>query len=447
MAVGSYDNALHTYYTNVQNPNTLVGKASPTLDRIPKSEIEGKETGVSFTLQGGLGVSGDLVSAQEVAHQADSSGSVGNAAGAIAVDGEWLLPTGLIETALRLKYKHLVAGKTNKGAYFRNLVHQTDLHYEYFGERAAQILHGSAGYPLGLFNLDNITTGVITSLTPGTNTADGGFGANQLYRGQILVASANDGSNSGHTLLPSNNAPQKLYVMSVDRDAGTAVLSSTSVNGPAGINGSVGANGDNVFLFPLGQFKPLLGGTGLMMQTLGEWITSAAATGTFAGVDRTNFPELSGVRVPTGVTNGLPIEHKLAFSVSYGQSRYAWRHTPTFVLQSERWFELVRSLQAQGIVKDIGDVLTSGGKSIKIATVNGMAEVVAEPHQDPSFAYALNMPGIMIRHLDGFPGVANKDGFKMLRYATSNDLEFRLIAFPQLIVREPWLNARISLLG
>lgn len=445
MAVGSYDNALHTYYTNVQDPNTLVGKASPILDRISKSEIEGKETGVSFTLQGGMGIAGDLVSAQEVAHQSDSSGVVGNAAGAIAVDGEWLARTGLIETALRLQYRHLVAGKTNKGAYFRNLVHQTDLHYEAFGERAAQMIHGGAGYPVSFVNLDNIATGVVSSLTPGTNVTDGGFGINNLYRGQILVASANDGSASGHTLLPSNNAPQKLYVMSVDRDAGTAVLSSTSVNGPAGINGAVGANNDNRFLFPLGQFKPLLGGNGQMIQTLSQWITAVAATGTFEGVDRTNFPELSGVRVPTALTNGLPLEHRLAFSVSYGQSRYAWRHTPVFSLQSERWFELVRSLQAQGIVGNIGDVLTSGGKSIRIATVNGMAEVVSEPHQDPNFAYALNMNTISIRHLDGFPGIANKDGFKMLRYATSNDLEFRLIAFPQLIVREPWLNARISL--
>lgn len=445
MALGSYDNSLHTYYTNVQDPNTLVGKASPTLDRISKGEIEGKETGVSFTLQGGLGVSGDLVSAQEVAHQADSAGSVGNAAGATAIDGEWLLQTGLIETALRLKYKHLVAGKTNKGAYFRNLVHQTDLHYEYFGERAAQILHGGSGYAVAVVNLDNIVTGVVSSITGSGGATDGGIGIGSLYKGQILVASANDGSGA-HTLLPSNNSPQKLYVMSVDRDAGTAILSSTSVNGPAGINGSVGANGNDRFLFPLGQFRPLLGGTGLLMQTLSQWVTAVVATDTFGSVDRNQDAALSGVRVPTALTNGLPIEQRLGFSVSYGQSRYAWRHTPVFVLQSEKWFEMVRSLQAQGLVGDIGSVLTSGAKSVRIATVNGMAEVVSEPHQDPTFAYALNMDSVMIRHLDGFPGIANKDGFKMLRYGTSNDLEFRLISFPQLIIREPWLNARISLL-
>lgn len=446
MAIGSYDNALHSYYLNVMPMHTLVGKASPILDRISKSEIEGKETGVAFTLQGGMGISGDLVSAQEVAHQADAAGSAGNVAGASAVDGEWLVPTGLVETALRLKYKHLVAGKSNKGAYFRNLVHQTDLHVEAFGERIAQILHGSGGYASVIVNLDNIVTGVVSSIVSLTNpVTDGGLGVGNLYKGQILVASANDGTGA-HTLLPSSNAPQKLYVMSVDRDAGTAILSSTSVNGPAGISGSVGANGNDRALFPLGQFRPLLGGTGLLMQTLSQWITPTVATDIFGSVDRNQDPALSGVRVPTAITNGLPLEHRLGFSVSYGQSRFAWRHTPVFSVQSEKWFELVRSLQAQGLVGDIGSTLTSGAKSIRISTVNGMAEVVSEPHQDPSFAYALNMDSIMIRHLDGFPGIANKDGFKMLRYGTSNDLEFRLICFPQLIVREPWMNARINLL-
>jgi hypothetical protein len=32
----------------------------------------------------------------------------------------------------------------------------------------------------------------------------------------------------------------------------------------------------------------------------------------------------------------------------------------------------------------------------------------------------------------------------MLRQADSNDLEFRLIAFPQLIIREPWQNCRFA---
>jgi hypothetical protein len=115
------------------------------------------------------------------------------------------------------------------------------------------------------------------------------------------------------------------------------------------------------------------------------------------------------------------------------------------VLQSEKWFELVRSLQAQGIVKDIGSVLEGGGRSVQIATVNGMAEVIAEPHQDPTFCFALQLDEIVIRHLDGLPGIANADGLTMLRQADSNDLQFRLICFSQLLVREPWLHARFAL--
>lgn len=71
-------------------------------------------TGEFFTLAGGMGIAGDLASAQEVAGQVGNNGA-GTLPGAGTFDGEWLLPTGQIETSLRIKYKDLVAGKTNKG--------------------------------------------------------------------------------------------------------------------------------------------------------------------------------------------------------------------------------------------------------------------------------------------------------------------------------------------
>lgn len=61
-----------------------------------------------------MGVAGDLASAQEVATQVGTNGA-GTAPGAGTHDGEWLVPTGQIETSLTIKYKDLVAGKTNKG--------------------------------------------------------------------------------------------------------------------------------------------------------------------------------------------------------------------------------------------------------------------------------------------------------------------------------------------
>jgi hypothetical protein len=399
-----------------------------------------------FTLSGGMGMAGDLVSAQEVASQVGTNGA-GTAPGAATHDGEWQLPTGQIETSLRLKYKDLVQGKTNRGAYLRNLTHQTDRHVEYFGERFAQIILGSGGYRLAAADLTNVSNGVITMLDASGNV-DASAIAN-FYRGQILVASANDGTSSGHTLLPSNVNPAKAYVISVDRDAGTIVVSDTPGSTTPEIPAGWGSQGNDVSLFALGQFKPTLPGSTmsnrLLCQTLSDWITPTAATDTFGTVDRSVDSALSGVRVPSAAVASLPIDHKLGYAATYLQSRYAGRRAPTFVLQSERWFELVRSLQAQGIVKDIGSVLEGGAKSVRIATVNGMAEVIAEPHQDPTFAYGLQLDEITIRHLDGLPGVANADGLEMLRQADSNDLEFRLIAFPQLLIREPWLHCRMGL--
>lgn len=446
MSLGSWaDAAVHQYYEEVQELHTLVGRASPLMDRLRKSAVEGAVTGEFFTLSGGMGMAGDLASAQEVANQVGTNGA-GTAPGAATHDGEWLMPTGQIETSLRIKYKDLVAGKTNKGAYLRNLTHATDKHGEYFGERFAQILLGGGGYTLGLADLTTTATGVITCLDTAGNV-DASNIAN-IYKGMVLVASANNGTSLSHTLLPSNVANQRAYVLTVDRDAGTFTVSATP-GGAAGTPAGWGAQGDNVFLFPVGQFKPTLPGstlgTKLLCQTISDWITSSVATDTFGTVDRSVDSALSGVRIPaTGTIGSLSPEHKIGFASTYMQSRYAGRRPLTFVAQSEVWFSIVRSLHAQGLVSDIGAMLTGGARSVQVMGVNGMCEILAEPHQDPTFIYGLDLPELMLRHLDGLPGVANADGLEMLRQADSNDLEFRLICFPQLIIREPWLHCRFA---
>lgn len=410
------------------------------MDDLRKSAIEGLNTGEFFTLAGGMGIAGDLASAQEVAGQ-PGSGGAGTAPGAATHDGQWLVPHGQIETSLRLKYRDLVIGKTNKGAYVRNLTHATDKHGEAFGERMAQLILGGSGYTLGEVDLTTSASGTVTVVDL-ENIAN-------IHRGMVLVASANAGTSSGHTLLPSNVAFQKAYVKSVNRDAGTFVVSAVSYDGAAGFPAGWGAQGDNVFIFPLGQFKPLLPGatfnSKLMIQALSEWITPTAATDTFNSVDRSIDSALSGVRPPTSVIGGLPPEHKIGAVAAYMQQNYSATRPLTYIASPLVWFSLVRSLSAQGMVKEIGSTLTGGGKSVEVATVLGNSRLISEPHQDPNFVYGLLMDEIKIHHLDGLPGVANADGFQMLRQADSNDLEFRLISFPQLIVREPWRHARFAL--
>jgi len=442
MSLGSWaDAALHSYYVDVQPLHTLVGRASPLMDRLRKSAVEGANTGEFFTLAGGMGIAGDLASAQEVASQSGSQGA-GTAPGAATHDGEWLVPTGQIETSLTIKYKDLVAGKTNKGAYLRNLTHATDKHGEAFGERFAQVILGGSGYTIGEADLTSTANGTLTLVNP-SDVAN-------YHKGMVLVASAGNGSSLSHTLLPANVNAARGYVVQVDREAGTVTISDTRGSTTPEIPAGWGSQGDNVFLFPVGQFKPLLPGSGLgsklLCQTLSDWITPSylSSNDTFATVDRTVDSALSGVRVPASVISALPPEHKIGFASVFMQSRFAGRRPLTFVAQSEVWFQIVRALHAQGIITDIGSTLTAGGKSVQVMGVNGMCEIIAEPHQDPSFIYGLDLPEIKIHHLDGLPGVANADGLEMLRQAESNDLEFRLIAFPQLIIREPWLHCRFA---
>jgi hypothetical protein len=441
MSLGSWiDAAVHDYYVDVQPLHTLIGRASPLMDDLRKSAIEGANTGEFFTLAGGMGIAGDLASAQETASQVGTGGA-GTAPGSATLDGQWLVPHGQIETSLRLKYRDLVIGKTNKGAYVRNLTHATDKHGEAFGERFAQLLLGGSGYTLGEVDLTTSASGTVTMVDQ-ENIAN-------IHKGMILVASAANGATSTDTLLPSNVAFQKAYVKSVSRDAGTFVISAVSQDGAAGFPAGWGSQGDNVFIFPLGQFRPLLPGATfnakLMVQSISQWITPTVATDSFNTVDRSQDSALSGVRPPSAVIGGLPPEHKIGAVAAYMQQIYAATRPLTYVAAPLVWFSLVRSLAAQGLVREVGGMLTGGGKSVQVATVLGDSKLISEPHQDPNFVYGLLMDEIKIHHLDGLPGVANADGFQMLRQADSNDLEFRLICFPQLIIREPWRHVRFAL--
>jgi hypothetical protein len=56
MSLGSWiDAAVHDYYVDVQPLHTLIGRASPLVDDLRKTAIEGLNTGEFFTLAGGMG--------------------------------------------------------------------------------------------------------------------------------------------------------------------------------------------------------------------------------------------------------------------------------------------------------------------------------------------------------------------------------------------------------
>ena len=445
MSLGHWaDVAVKTYFEEVEPLHTLVEFAAPLLELIPKSGIEGGDTGLFFTLAGSRSFAGALADAQEVANLAGDGGP-GTAPAASTYNGEWRVPEGRIETSLRLRHIDLVRAKTNRGAYVRHLVHETKNHVMEFGERIAQVILGPEGYPVAT-NVSGVTsTGVIAFDDPEE--------VSNFIIGMPLVASDDDGSSAAHTLLPSNVGRAVAYVKSVNRETGSITLSAVSASGAAGLPAGWGTDPTGIYLFPLGQFRPLLQGSTigskLLIQPLALWLTPTAASDQLYGVDRSVDTALSGVRIPSSSapplgTLGLPIEQKLQFAEVFMQSRFACRRAHTWVLHPTRWFEMARSLEAQGLLER-GDTLKSGAKTLNLMGVNGDMKIVSDPHQSPDFAYGLLPEEIQIRHLDGFPAVMNADGLEFLRQADSNDLEMRLVSYPKLIVREPWRHCRVNL--
>ena len=360
------------------------------------------------------GVGATLAKAQAGAAQ---GGGGGNLKGI-----KWSISWGDYSGAIEIGDKVMKASKSNVGAFFENSKAEIEGLYDTFANTMAAYAIGDQGH----------------SLTPGTFTIASG-GVCQLALpddivnielGQILVASANDGTSSSHTLLGSGAAG---YVISKNSNAGTFTVSA-SAGGSGGIpSGWTGA----MHAFRDGDF----GGSGATRIMLGvsAWCPLADPSSTLhEGVDRTiAMTALSGVRLTATEIAGLNIENRLKMLVTRMVGRAMGPGPTDIVCNPEKWQALADILEARGQRPLDSQVGKFGFKSLQLTAGGKSVEVWADRFCNVGRAFALNMDYVEMRTLDGFPSVINEDGLKMLRKANANDYEMRLQAYPALVSRAP----------
>lgn len=366
------------------------------------------------------GVGGTLATAQAAADQTPGAG--GNIRGR-----KWVGGWGSYSGSVSIGDLAMRASKTDEGAFLRNLKAETDGIYNAFADSIAFLMYVGAGRAICTFT---ISTGVCTI------TSQAGDIAN-IYEGMLLVASANDGSSAGHTLLGGTIG----YVIAVNKNASTFTVSATS----GGAAGTPGSWTGTMFAFRNGDF----GGSGAttIMDGLGAWIPSADPSATtFNGIDRTsNMSALSGVRLTTAEIAGMGIEQRLKYLSTRMVGRNGAPGPTDIMLNPENWQALADSLESRGVraITD-GQLTTFNYKKIQLVVAGKSVNIWSDRFCPAGTAFALHMPSVVLRSVDKLPFIINGDGLEMLRKSTTNDYEHRIQAYPWFCVRAPGFCGRVG---
>ncbi len=339
---------------------------------------------------------------------------------------KWTCTFGDYAGSVDIGDKVIRASRNDVGAFMRNQKMEIDGLYEAFGDTMGYYVYSDAGRALGS---GTISTGVITL----ANAND----AVNFELGQILVASANDGTSSGHTLLGSPNLG---YVVAVDRNDGTVTVSATS----GGAAGTPTNWTGTMYFFRSGDF----GGSGAtrIILGLGAWIPSSDPTSaTFEGVDRSvDVARLGGIRLPAADISGLDVEQRVKLLATRMAGRAGSKAPKEFYMHPEVWQQLSDTLENRG-VRDLGvKDAQFGYMSLKLATAGGIVDVFADKFCPSGTIWGLNLDWIYLGSLEDVPTVVRGDGLSMLRKSSSDDYEHRIVAYPSFCVSAPGYQGRVA---
>lgn len=236
----------------------------------------------------------------------------------------------------------------------------------------------------------------------------------------VLVASATNGGGSVRA--------GTLTVVGVDRDLGTVTM---SVNLSTGI----AAIAQNDFVFQNGDYD-------LKLKGLLAWLPSTAPTSTpFFGVDRTSdVTRLAGIRYDG---SAMPIEEAL-IGAAARIAREGGKPDYCFMNYS-KYADLEKALGSKVQYIDMKVNPEIAFRGIQINGPRGPIKVVPDQNCPSDRAFMLQMNVWKLYSLGKAPRIFDTDGLKMLREATSDGLQIRVLYYAQLGSRAPGWNGNVKL--
>lgn len=407
----TFDFAMKELYTK-ERVADLTLKKSPLMAKMAKnSSFTGEALVVPLIYGAAQGVSGTLARAQTSSAGANNAGNLKGL--------KFVLQTGEYDGAISIGDKVIKQSRSNVGAFMENKTAEIDSLYEQMGADLAAFLYGNSGNSIGRVSSAYSSGTTITLSEP-----------SQILNfevGMFLERNTVDGSD-GTTAATADT----YQVTAVNREAGTITLAAAA---------NIAA--DN-FLFRKGSYR---GNTGVfVMHGIQDYVWVDNSPTVIYGMTRTaDTQRLAGSRVPAAALAGRGIEERFQLLATYMEGRYG---TPGFedaYLHPEDWINLSIALQGRGI-RPLEDSSTQFGyQTIKMVCGTKMVNFYADPFAPKNLGLGLNLKNWKLHSTGELIHPIEEDGLTLLRAATTNDYEYRLVTYPALECNAPGNSGRVAL--
>jgi hypothetical protein len=290
---------------------------------------------------------------------------------------QWNVPAGRIEDDIPVPCRDIKLAK-DPAAGAEAIRSHVETGLEAFGETVGERFGGVAGGSIGLGTYS--TTGHVVTFT------DPAMAAN-FSPGMVLEISEDDGTDGAHTKVGSSAA-----VVSVDVDAGTIVVGTTSDDTTAANPGSW-VNSTSYYFWQDGMFQP--GSPTATMLGVSDVLPIAAATTTLAGLVRSSDSRLSGVRLSTTEAGTLTLLRRISKTCSKGQNTSGWRQgRKRYATVNPMAFEVIAGEVASQWQTQQAEDAAYGYSYIMVHTACGPVKVVSEPTCPLGFGRIIDADGI-----------------------------------------------------
>lgn len=410
-----YNKFLKKRYSSVTSLQAVAVIKCPVLKTcVDYIQQGGASVDEAALLDGPQGWSGDVSMAATIANQTDRGASHYET---------WVSTYGSYFGKVKVSAKAVAASKGREDAFLRQLTEVMDTNIGSFGHIAGRKLLGPSGAYLGSATGNSASTG--TAGDPGFSASaaaivlDSVADAINFAPGQKLQFSA---TTKGGTTLNSGGT---LTVSSVDISNGIIRLSETIADATYVAAESLADDPATVYIFRAGDY---ITGTdpGVIMTGLGDWNPSTAVVGStdnFHNVDRGQDERFSGNRLTASEALGLSIKEKIERLVNKMRNTSGAMDTDYVSCHGDAWMELSQDVQQYGWLS-FGKVLEVGAGEIAVMTPNGVVKVLNEPHMPRADLRVLTSKSMKMYHYNGFPGMPDEDGLKLLRDGADYSVQY-----------------------
>lgn len=334
---------------------------------------------------------------------------------------KFTVPVGGYNAWVEIGDKAIVLSRDNPGAFLENKVAEIDNLYEQASDVLATYLYGNGGFAIG--RRSSISTNTIT-LTTAEDVIN-------FEVGMYLKASAADGS----TVTDSLRAGTSPYVTAIDRESGTVTVNDASL---------ITSFADLDSLFRLGDFAGDQGTT--IIKGVGAYISATASPAALYGVTRTtDVQRLAGCRLTAAQYTGLNNEERLRQLASRMTGIYKGPGCDQVYLNPVDWENLSIALSTRGIRPLDDDSTQFGFSKLELVMGGKRVEIYADRFAPRGVAWLFKMNTWKLRSALKLLHPLNGDGMTMLRKASTNDYQYRLVSYPALTCSAPGWNGRTPL--